>query len=51
MTGEPGRASWPSATPTRTSACAWAIAPADVTGPIAPPRMNGTTTGAWLAAA
>ena len=25
--------------------------PAVVTGPIAPPRMNGTQTGAWLAAA
>ena len=30
---------------------AGAMSPASVTGPIAPPRMKGTTTGAWLASA
>ena len=33
------------------SAWAWAMAPAGVTGPMAPPRMNGQTTTPWLAAA
>ena len=42
MTGAPGRTSWVSATPTMASAIAWATAP---------PRMKGTTTAHWLAAA
>ena len=50
-TGAPGRSSWVSAQPAIVSASAWAIAPALVTGPIAPPRMNGTTTAHWLARA
>ena len=49
--GEPGRSSWPSATPTMTSAIDCATAPAIDTGPVAPPRMNGTTTGHWFARA
>ena len=52
MTGEPGRTSWPSAIADHASRrSAWATAPAIVTGPIAPARMNGTITGAWLASA
>jgi hypothetical protein len=39
------------AQPTIVSAWACAIAPALVTGPIAPPRMKGTITAAWLARA
>jgi hypothetical protein len=51
ITGAPGRSSWVSAHPTIVSASAWATAPALVTGPIAPPRMNGTTTAHWFARA
>ncbi len=48
MTGAPLRSNWVSAQPAMVSACACAIAPALVTGPIAPPRMNGTMTAAWF---
>ena len=51
MTGAPGRSSWVSAQPAMVSASDWAMAPALVTGPIAPPRMKGTTTAAWFARA
>ena len=44
IAGEPGRSSWVRATPTMASAMDWAMAPAVVTGPMAPPRMKGTTT-------
>ena len=44
MTGAPGRSSWVSAQPAMVSASDWAMAPALVTGPMAPPRMKGTTT-------
>ena len=44
ITGAPGRSSWVRAQPAMVSASACAIAPALITGPIAPPRMNGTTT-------
>jgi len=50
-TGAPGRSSSASAHPAMVSASDWAIAPAPVTGPIAPPRMKGTTTAHWLARA
>ena len=49
--GAPGRSSWVNATPTIASAIDWAMAPALVTGPMAPPRMKGTTTAHWLARA
>ena len=51
ITGAPGRSSCVSAQPAMVSASDWAIAPALVTGPMAPPRMNGTITAAWLARA
>ncbi len=51
MTGAPLRSSCVSAQPAMVSASDCAIAPALVTGPIAPPRMKGTTTAAWLARA
>jgi len=51
MAGAPGRTSWVRAIPTMASAWAWATAPAGVTGPIAPPRMNGQMTMPWPAAA
>src|SRR5262249_576201 len=44
--GEPGRSSWASATQKVASAKHCASAPAVVTGPMAPPRMKGTQTGA-----
>jgi len=41
--GAPGRTSWLKAPHIIASAKAWAIEAAVVTGPIAPPRMNGAT--------
>ena len=43
-TGAPLRSSCVSAQPASVSASDCAIAPAEVTGPIAPPRMKGTST-------
>ena len=51
ITGAPGRSSCVIAQPTMVSAWAWAMAPALVTGPIAPPKIKGTITAAWLARA
>jgi hypothetical protein len=51
ITGAPLRSSWVNAQPAMVSASDWAMAPALVTGPIAPPRMKGTITAAWLARA
>ena len=51
MTGAPDRSSCVSAQPAMVSASDWAMAPALVTGPMAPPRMKGTTTAHWLARA
>jgi hypothetical protein len=46
IAGDPGRSSCPSATQKSASAKHCARPPAVVTGPIAPPRMKGTQTGA-----
>jgi hypothetical protein len=46
ITGAPGRSSWVRAQPAMVSASDCAMAPALVTGPIAPPRMKGTITAA-----
>ena len=46
IAGAPGRSSCVSATQNSASAKHCASAPAVVTGPIAPPRMNGTHTAA-----
>ena len=43
-TGAPGRSSWVRAQPASVSASDCAMAPALVTGPMAPPRMKGTRT-------
>ena len=51
IAGAPGRSSCVSATHTMASAKHCASPAAVVTGPMAPPRMNGTQTTAWLAAA
>ena len=50
-TGAPGRTSWTNVIPAIASARVWAHAPAAVTGAIAPARMNGVTSVAWLASA
>ena len=42
--GEPGRTSWLRAIPVMASAKAWAISAGWVTGPMAPPMMNGEIT-------
>ncbi|MNH43105.1 hypothetical protein D3C79_1049350 [compost metagenome] len=47
-TGAPGRMSWVVAAPARTSAKIWVSVPATVTGLIAPDKMKGETTEAWL---
>ena len=47
-TGAPGRTSWAKAMPASASAKSWAQVPATVTGDIAPARMKGDTTVAWL---
>ena len=46
ITGAPLRSSWVIAQPAIVSAKDCAIAPALVTGPIAPPKINGTITAA-----
>ena len=51
ITGAPLRSSWVSAQPAIVSAKDCAMAPALVTGPIAPPRMKGTITAACPARA
>jgi hypothetical protein len=51
MTGAPGRTSWTKAMPASASASVWAHVPATVTGDIAPARMNGVISVAWLASA
>src|SRR5580765_7960439 len=50
-TGAPGRTSWTNVIPPSASASVWAAAPATVTGDIAPARMNGVISVAWLASA
>jgi hypothetical protein len=47
-TGEPGWTSWVKAMPASASACCCTSAPATVTGAIAPARVNGVITTAWL---
>ena len=51
ISGAPGRSSCVIAQPTMVSASDCAMAPAVVTGPMAPPRIKGTITAAWLARA
>jgi hypothetical protein len=51
ITGAPGRTSWTKAMPARASASVCAAVPATVTGDIAPARMNGVMSVAWLACA
>ena len=51
MTGAPGRMSWTNVIPASASARVWAHTPAAVTGAIAPARMNGVRSVAWLASA
>jgi hypothetical protein len=51
ITGAPFRSNCVSAQPAMVSASDCAMAPALVTGPIAPPRMKGTMTAAWFARA
>ena len=51
ITGQPGRISWARAMPVRASAICWTRAAGIVTGDIAPIRMNGVSTTAWLASA
>src|SRR5262249_25121790 len=48
-TGQPGRMSWERAIPERASAICCTSAAGTVTGDIAPIRMNGVSTTAWLA--
>ncbi len=48
MTGAPGRTSWAKAMPASASARIWAQVPATVTGDMAPARMKGEMTVAWL---
>jgi len=50
-TGAPGRTSWQYAMPASASASVWVAAPAAVAGLIAPARMNGVISTAWLASA
>ncbi len=50
-TGAPGRVSCTKVIPARASARVWAATPAAVTGAIAPARMNGVRSVAWLASA
>ena len=50
-TGAPGRTSWTKVIPASASARVWAQTPAAVTGAIAPARMNGVRSVAWLASA
>ena len=47
-TGAPGRTSWAKAMPANASARIWAQVPATVTGDMAPARMKGEITVAWL---
>ena len=51
ITGQPGRISCASAMPVSASAICCTSAAGIVTGDIAPIRMNGVSTTAWLAAA
>ena len=51
ITGAPGRTSWQNAMPDSASASAWAASAATVTGDMAPARMNGEITHAWLCCA
>ena len=51
ITGAPGRTSWTKAMPASASASVCAAVPATVTGDIAPARMNGVMSVAWLASA
>ena len=51
MTGQPGRIVWASAMPVSASAICCTSAAGIVTGDIAPIRMNGVSTTAWLASA
>ncbi len=46
-----GRTSWTNVIPPSASARVWVAVPATVTGDIAPARMNGVTSVAWLASA
>ena len=50
MTGQPGRISCESVMPVRASAICCTSAAGIVTGDIAPIRMKGVSTTAWLAA-
>ena len=50
-TGAPGRQSWVSAMPTEASARICVSVPTAVTVDMAPARMNGEITVAWLARA
>src|SRR5207249_4650720 len=50
-TGAPGRTSWARVIPPSDSASVWAHTAAAVTGAIAPARMKGVISVAWLAAA
>src|SRR3990172_2184048 len=50
-TGAPGRVSWTKVIPASASASVWAAVPATVTGDIAPARMNGVMSVAWLLSA
>ncbi len=51
MTGAPGRTSWQKAMPASASASVCVAAPTTVAGLIAPARMNGVISTAWLASA
>ena len=48
MTGDPGRTTWVKTIPANASALCWEIAPATVTGAIAPARVNGVMQITWL---
>ena len=48
ITGAPGRISWVNVMPASDSASVCAATPAEVTGAIAPARMNGVMMQAWL---
>src|SRR5690349_4504196 len=50
MHGEPGRMSWDNVMPVNASVICCTSAAGIVTGDIAPMRMNGVRTTAWLAA-
>src|SRR5690349_24982437 len=50
-TGAPGRTSWTNAIPPIAPASVWAQTPAAVTAALAPARMHGVMSVAWLASA